>query len=214
MSTAQDRRTLQWVIKTQNMIGTHLLSISDVWEVRCLRQSIQSSFLAQTVLYHYSTFTYQRNMSNVIYSVNITYLTPIKQIMYLLYRFSVMFCVWISIKRIVFSFLFLPCFYILLFYCLFYWFVLFSFKCMSMLSLCVVWVPFLCEIMYCKMTINDTEIIYITSPLLLITRRNYDNTAPNPDETNTCSKMRIIRMKGVHQLRGVWYMQAAVDRKC
>ncbi len=37
--TAQDRRTLQWVIRTaQNITGTHLPSISDIGEVRCLRR--------------------------------------------------------------------------------------------------------------------------------------------------------------------------------
>ncbi len=35
----QDRRALQQVIRTtQNIIGTHLLSISDISELRCLRR--------------------------------------------------------------------------------------------------------------------------------------------------------------------------------
>ncbi len=37
LCTAQDRRALQWVIKTaRNITGTHLPSINDIGEVRCL----------------------------------------------------------------------------------------------------------------------------------------------------------------------------------
>ncbi len=40
MYMAQDRRALQRVIKTtQNIIGTHLLSINDISEVRCLHRA-------------------------------------------------------------------------------------------------------------------------------------------------------------------------------